>query len=226
MAVRIIPFESGINTSYIIQDEGAVMFDAIPFKNPEDFTELLASHKLDPRDIDLIVMSHGDFDHVGGSLMLKELTGARIAIHEKDRAHLEEGIFHWPGGVTAWGKVSRFLFKPLLKRALSFPGVPADIVMDDSGMELSEFGIRGKVIHSPGHTPGSVSILLDSGDAFVGCLSHNRLPFVRRPSLPIYAMDLELVKKSWQSIINSGAKTIFPSHGKSFDISLILKYLN
>ena len=88
MPAQIIPFESGINSSYLIKEEGVVMYDAAPFKDPAIFTGLLEKHNLKPRDVRLIVLSHGDFDHVGGAKKLKELTGASIAIHEKDQKNL------------------------------------------------------------------------------------------------------------------------------------------
>ena len=68
-----------------------------------------------------------------GAQELKELTGAKIAIHENDRENLEKGIFHWPEGVTAWGKLSRAILKPMLKKRVAIPVAKADIVLDDTG---------------------------------------------------------------------------------------------
>jgi hydroxyacylglutathione hydrolase len=44
-------------------------------------------------------------------------------------------------------------------------------------MDLLEFGVDGRIVHTPGHTSGSISLLLDSGEAFVGDLAVNYLPF-------------------------------------------------
>jgi hypothetical protein len=52
------------------------------------------------------------------------------------------------------------------------------------------------------------------------------MPFVWRPKLPIYANDMALLKESWVKVINKGAQTIWPGHGKSFPLDKILKYLN
>ncbi len=226
MTQQIYPVTSGINTFYVIRDQGAVLYDAGYGKGTDRFPETLRRLGIEPDEIQLIVLSHGDFDHVGGAKDLKEITGAKIAIHENDRKNLEEGIFHWAHGVTAWGKISRATLKPLMMKSASFPGVKADVVLGDSDFPLEPYGIHGKIIHTPGHTSGSVSILLDSGDALVGCLAHNRFPFVLKPKLPIYAEDIELLKKSWTRVIDGGAKTIYPGHGKSFPLEKILRYLN
>jgi glyoxylase-like metal-dependent hydrolase (beta-lactamase superfamily II) len=226
MALQIIPFPAGINTCYIIKDQGAIMVDAGYPGCSDSLPELLAQHQMTPEEIQLIIPTHGDFDHVGGAKELKELTGGKIALHQKDKDFLEKGIFHWPRGVTPWGKISRTLFKPMLKTKVDCPTVGVDLVLDDQGLSLKEFGIDGEIIYTPGHTSGSVSVVLSSGDAFVGCLAHNRIPFGFRPKLPIYANDIDLLKESWVKVINKGAQTIWPGHGKSFPLDKILKYLN
>jgi hypothetical protein len=59
-------------------------------------------------------------------------------------------------------------------------------------------------------------MILDSAEAFVGCLAHNRLPFVLRPKLPIYAMDLELLKESWVKVISREQKPSIQAMGNHF----------
>ena len=162
---------------------------------------------------------------MGSAKEIREITGAKIAIHENDRINLEQGIFNWPNGVNAWGKISHGLFSPLLKNRMTFPGVKADIILDEKGLSLKDYGLSGRILHTPGHTMGSVSVLLDSGEAFVGCMAHNNLPFRFCPGLPIYADNIELIKQSWKRIIEEGATMIFPGHGKPFPIENIKKYL-
>jgi len=226
MALQIIPFDSSVNTCYIIKDRGAILIDGAWEKEASSFSEMLGRHGMKPEEIKLIVITHGDFDHVSGARELKEITGADIAIHENDRRNLEEGIFHWPEGVTPWGKASRAMFKPLLKKKAAFRPVKADLVLGDNDQSLEEFGISGKIIYTPGHTFGSVSVLLDSGEAFIGCLIHNKAPFTLKPRLPIYAKDMALLKSSLRNIINRGAKILYPGHGKPVPVEKILKYIN
>lgn len=226
MSLQIIPFQQSINTAYIIKDKGAVLFDASYQGAAGSFSKLLSDSGIEPGEIQLIIISHGDFDHAGGAKELQELTGAKIVMHEKDRPLLEHAVFNWPEGVTPWGRFSRALLKPMLQKKITVPSVKVDIPLDDQGLSLKEYGIAGKVVYTPGHTSGSISIVLESGDAFVGCLAHNRAPFVLKPRLPIYANDIEGIKKSWKVVIDQGAKTIYPGHGKPFPLEKILKYLN
>lgn len=225
MPAKIIVIESGINTCYVIQEKGAIMVDGGPPKMKVTFLKRMKDVSVDPEEIQLIVLTHGHFDHVGSAKEIQEIAGAQIAIHKKDRNDLELGFSKWPKGVTTWGKISSAIFKPLLKNKMTFPTVKADIILDDNELSLNKYGIAGKIIYTPGHTLGSVSVLLDSGELFAGCLAHNRLPLTTHPALPIYAENIDLVKESWRKVIDAGAKMVFPAHGKPFSVEIIKKYI-
>ena len=118
-----------------------------------------------------------------------------------------------------------FSLKLGLNSCLPFPKFKPDILITDKPFPLTEYGIDGNVIHTPGHTLGSISVILDSGEAFVGCMAHNGVPFRIRPGLPIYAQDLIALKKSWKMLIDRGVKMIFPGHGKAFPAEVIIRSL-
>lgn len=224
MSLQIFPIKIGLNKCYIIQDEGTILVDAGHPKQVRKFRKAFKKLNIDPTEIRLIVLTHGDPDHVGSVKDIKTLTGAKIAIHNLDRKNLEQAILNFPSGVSFWGKFLHVILWPVLKRVFSdFPTATADIVLNDEDYPLNEFGIDGKIVHTPGHTPGSVSVLLNTGEAFVGCMAHNNLPFRFTPGLPIFAGDIGQVKKSWKKIIQKGAKKIYPGHGNPFSADFIEK---
>jgi glyoxylase-like metal-dependent hydrolase (beta-lactamase superfamily II) len=225
MSVEIHPVRLGINRCYLIRDRGVILIDGGVPNKAMAFKKILPAFSIHPEEIQLIVLTHGDFDHVGSARDIKAMSGAKIAIHEIDKANLEQSQFNWPPGVTSWGKISRYIFIRILKN-VTFPAVNADITLNEKDYSLEEFGIDGKVLYTPGHTYGSVSVLLKTGDAFVGCLAHHNLPFRFHPGLPIYAEDPEKVKESWKILIEQGARMIYPGHGNPFHIDRIRKYID
>ena len=106
----------------------------------------------------------------------------------------------------------------MLKSMISFPSSTVDIVLTDEEISLEEYGIPGKVFPTPGHSAGSVTVLLDTGEAFVGDMAMNGLPMRLGPGLPAFAVDLPKLKESWKSLLDRGVKTIYQSHGKSVSV--------
>jgi glyoxylase-like metal-dependent hydrolase (beta-lactamase superfamily II) len=78
------------------------------------------------------------------------------------------------------------------------------ISLGESRALLSEIGIEGEIIHTPGHSDDSVSLLLDDGAVFSGDLTHEQ--FVGNE-------DPEVVSASWQMLRDKGGKRVYPGHG-------------
>jgi glyoxylase-like metal-dependent hydrolase (beta-lactamase superfamily II) len=188
------------------------------------FKKELAKTGIKEGDIKLIVLTHSHFDHCGSAFEIRKLTGAKVAIHESERKYLEYGGMLIPKGVNFRGKITQPILFPFFKR-ISFTKFSPDILIKDDPYPLTEYGIRGNIVHTPGHTIGSLSIILDTGEGFVGCMAHNGFPFRSSPGLPIYAEDIEEIKKQWRILTDSGVKTIYPGHGKPFPIEVLRKSL-
>jgi len=225
MAVNIYSKRLGINRCYVINDRGCVMIDAGPPRSGHAIEDWFREIPISPDEIQLIVLTHGHFDHVGSARDIKEITGARIVVHHADKERVENALLIWPPAVTSWGSVVRAAFKPLTPLLFRFPPTKVDIVMEDEELSLAEYGIPGRVIHTPGHTAGSVSILLETGEAFVGCMAHNNPPFRLSPGLPIFAEELPKIKESWRKLLEQGAEMIYPAHGEPFSVDVIRKIL-
>jgi glyoxylase-like metal-dependent hydrolase (beta-lactamase superfamily II) len=224
MSVTIYSKRLGINRCYVIKSGGCIMVDTGPSISERAIENWFRTIPISPQEIQLIVLTHGHADHVGSALRVKKITGSKIAIHEYDKEMFENGDVVWPSAVTNWGRVARVVLKPLTP-LFRFHGGKVDVVLGNEGLSLAKYGIPGKVIHTPGHTPGSVSVLLETGDAFVGCMTHNSFPFRISAGLPIFAEDLPKLRDSWRSLLEQGAETIYPAHGDSFSAEAILKAL-
>jgi glyoxylase-like metal-dependent hydrolase (beta-lactamase superfamily II) len=225
MGVSIYPIQLGIDCCYLIQDKEIIMIDGGAPGKIKAFIKGIGKLSIKPEQIKLVVITHGHWDHIASVKGIKEKTGAKIAIHKKEKEWLEKGLKFLPPGVNLWG---RFLDKAVTMclPLIDVPAAQSDIVIGNKGLPLVEYGISGRIIHTPGHSSGSVSVLLDTGDVFVGDMAMNKFPLTLRPGFPIFAEDFNKLKKSWRMLLDQGAKTIYPSHGKPFSADVIKKKLS
>ena len=101
---------------------------------------------------------------------------------------------------------------PLMKQFTKPQDHYLDITLDgnvtipfsESRTLLANLGISGEILPTPGHSDDSVSLLLDDGSAFTGDLT---------PLEHAWTEADELVRESWQMLLDKGAKLVYPAHG-------------
>jgi hydroxyacylglutathione hydrolase len=165
---------------YILGDEQTR--EAVVIDPGGDENEILEVLQYNNFQLKLIIDTHGHFDHVDANQPLKDATGAQIAIHEAD---------------------AQMLTQPS-NEALFFTGnrvrtSMADILLKEN--DVLTFGsYRLKVLHTPGHTPGGISLVLEDhpyvyvGDLlFAGSIGRTDFP-----------------GGSYEALINAVRTKIFP----------------
>jgi glyoxylase-like metal-dependent hydrolase (beta-lactamase superfamily II) len=173
---RIPTLGDFINSYAFVDDDGQVtLVDCGLRRAPRRIVAGLAYIGKHPSDVTRIVLTHAHMDHAGGANQMVGATHADgVHIHQDDAPYLEEGRNAPPDLTTTAGRIARRM------PGSTFAPVPLAQALHDG--DVLEVGGGLRVVHTPGHSPGHVSLLhetsgvLITGDAIFNMTSRMRWP--------------------------------------------------
>lgn len=164
-----------------------------------------------------LILTHTHFDHVENADKIKEKYKSMIIVHQSESEYLMLGNSPLPKGSNlATGFMTEVLGKKLESR-YQYEKVNPDIIVDQR-YDLIGFEFNAHIIHTPGHSKGSLSIIIDNeiavvGDAMFGVFGNS--------IYPPFADDPEIMVKSWIKLINTNCDLFLPGHGKEISRKLL-----
>lgn len=199
----------GMYNSYLIRGEKrSVLVDTGGGKEKESIFEQVR-HK----SVGLIVLTHGHIDHVGGTAFLAQRLCVPIAVHKDDYDLLSDNTLRQLFADTFPGKVIKAASEQMFRSA-KMPAFEPDLFLED-GQTLEDYGVDARVLALPGHTKGSIGLLVDGKGLIVGDAMMN----MRKPTAAQLYEDKLAMEESLEKIRESGAETIYPGHGSPFKLA-------
>lgn len=179
--------------SFIIDFDGQlVMIDAGAGGSSRILQSNMENGGLDPKSITTIILTHNHIDHIGSATYFRTNFGCKILIHELDAAAVEEGD-SLRTAASCYGT--------------TFPPTKVDRKLKGAH-EILTFGVEElHCLHTPGHTPGSISIYIDRGG--------KRILFgqdIHGPFLDIFGSDIHRWKQSMAKLLALDADVLCEGH--------------
>jgi glyoxylase-like metal-dependent hydrolase (beta-lactamase superfamily II) len=158
----------------------------------------------------LVVNTHGHWDHVGGNNEFE-----KVHIHEQEVDFISK-----PLNLTLLKDSSKKIVERFRKSSFLIPPAPViEPLKDNDKIDLG--GIDIKIIHTPGHSNGSICILTNKGELFTGDTAHFGAVFL--PKKKDLSITLSSLLKLIESQESDSLKAIYPSHEQfSTDTSLLV----
>lgn len=152
----------GISNVFVVKTNPIMLIDSGGKEDLEPLLAGLKSEGVSMAQVKTIILTHGHADHAGLAAELKRRSGALLVAGAADTP------------MTLAGhnddiKPTSFMAQLLKRFAIdpSYEAFEADLKVD-APIDLQRFGLKGKLLQMPGHTPGSLVLVLEDGRAFVG----------------------------------------------------------
>ncbi len=209
--IKINRFLAGHSFIYIVQqNDSFIIVDTGMSGLAEKSIKKLMEYGIGPGNLRLIILTHTHYDHSGGAARIKEWSKAPLLVHEREADFLRQGYTPIPKGSIFLTRIISWLGRKTNYSKAHYPAVKEDIRMKGP-FDLKPFGIDGRIVHTPGHTLGSVSLILENSKAIVG----DTLFGIRKGSVfPVFADNVPELYRSWKKLIECGCAIFFPGHGR------------
>ena len=214
------PQHDTVNSYLVVEGDEVTVIDAGLPADRRLLVSELRGLGLDLAAVRALVLTHGDTDHIGFARWLWEQKGVPARVHTDDvaRARLEV-----KKPTSGWGPVkvrplAGFLWYSARHGGLRIPPIGEATAFTD-GEELDVPG-KPRIIHVPGHTPGSVAVHVPKVDAlFLGdaMTTRNVLTGVQGPKPAPFTLDPAQASASLDRIESVDATWVLPGHGPAWD---------
>jgi glyoxylase-like metal-dependent hydrolase (beta-lactamase superfamily II) len=163
-----------------------------------------------PRDVRLIVLTHHHLDHTGSVNAAASATNAPVSAHPADAAVI---MAEAPAPRANRDTAARRILGPLVDRIQPrrIPPLAVRPVVD--GDVLGEAGFDMEVVHTPGHTPGHISLLVPSRQALIAGDAAANVFGRLAPPVGLYTEDAESMRRSIERLAGLDFDTACFGHG-------------
>jgi len=194
MRIIRIPVGPLQTNCYIVYDgNSSLVID--PGDEPDIILDEIKKNSL---SVDYIIITHAHFDHIGAVPEIKEATSAKIALHPDELILYESA----PEQATLWG--------------FELPAMPSPDIFIEDGSKIEIGSLTLRVMHTPGHSPGGISLY---GDGFVFTGDTLFAGSVGRTDF--FGGSIERLKESFRRLLSLPPETIiYPGHGESSKIGI------
>ncbi len=218
ISMTIINLGTRVVNNYLISsDAGLILIDTGYAGGFPHFMRALEKHRIDPKEIRYVFLTHAHDDHAGFLNEVLEATDADVILHPKAIDGLKRGQNSFEGGCSSF---RAWLFCRILSvfghGDHRFPAIKEeflDRLIPIGSERFRALTFPGEILETPGHTADHISLLTE-GVLFCGDAAMNGFPSKRRTT--IWIEDLPQYRRSWEAIIEKDPDMLCPAHGKPF----------
>jgi hydroxyacylglutathione hydrolase len=169
--------------------------------------------------LDHLVLTHAHYDHVANVGAVVGKFHPTVLSHRSNEVLLAEGKNSPVKGTNALIKALIAVYGRPFQAAMKFDPLNVDMMIDEE-MVLND---RIMIVHTPGHTEGSISVIVDDEIALVGDLMFGVFP---RSVMPPFGEDTDRIRDNWKKVLDTGCSLMLPAHGGPITAERLQRYID
>lgn len=163
-----------------------------------------------PKDgLAALVLTHAHFDHAENARRMQDTHQTALIIQQEESNDLSRGANPVIHGTNHLTKALTDLLGERVLALAHYTPAPADTTFDET-LDLNPFGVNAYLLHTPGHSPGSASVIVNREIALVGDALIGEFP---NAVFPPFADQPVIMIQSWKKLLDTGCSLFLPAHG-------------
>lgn len=169
------------------------------------------------KHIDFLILTHTHYDHCQNAASLQRAEKCKVIVSAHEAGYIKDGYTPLPKGTMLLTKPLPKLGNLIGKKKFGYAPFTADIIVDEK-LDLSDYGLKIELIHTGGHSPGSISVIVDGEFALVGDAMYKMF---KNYVLPPFADNRMEMVESWKKLLETSCNIFLPGHGTSVSRELL-----
>jgi len=204
----IVQILSGRSNVFLLTDgKTNILIDTSTDSNWNKLVNMLKSHSFNK--IDYLILTHTHHDHAANAGKVKDKYGAIVIVHKNEALHLLNGKATLPQGTNPFTRALINWVGKKVESRFDYEPCSYDIEVD-SAFSLKYIGFNAYLLHTSGHSSGSISLIIDDHIAIVG---DTMFGIFKNSVFPPYADNPKELVNSWGKLLSTGCILFLPSHG-------------
>ena len=203
-----------VANSYMLSHKnGCVLVDTGKPGDMPRLTHALAGAGVSFTNVTHIIHTHGHSDHCGSTAeIIAAYPHIQTVVHTADAHMCANGVSDPVHNTRLFSRLLRLVIDPRFSRFTN-----DSVMQGERSNLLRQLGIAADIIHTPGHTPGSISIVADDGQAIIGDVLMGGVLggklLVQRPAYHYYVMSMDELHASITRLLETNTQTFYVGHG-------------
>lgn len=215
---EILKLLSGRSNAYcIVLNDTLVLVDTGTKSSARKLTKALIKLTNTGRKFQFLILTHSHFDHCQNTQHLVKQYNCLVFSGKAEQTYAQRGNSPLPAGTNSFSKIIASIGQKLNLKRFNYDAFSPDILID-APINLLQYGLNIRIIPTYGHSPGSISIIVDEEIAIVG---DTLFGVFRNSVMPPFADHLPKLIQSWKILLATECSHFLPGHGNSISRQLL-----